>query len=164
MGGAGLTGSRCTAARCWQAPQCCVAHGRDYCSSVPSAAQCRNKQCGSLGFQQPSSRSLLPCHVLMCKDELLQQPLRFSHPLAAVPSGRSAPRMVAAHLGEFVMPAALRELDLSHVELADAVDGPAIVYDCWGLPLSFGQNNIHKVLACRVGATDVSRSCRGAIA
>ena len=54
------------------------------------------------------------------------------------------------------MPAALCELDLSHVELADTVYGPAIVHNCRGLPLSFGQHNVHKVLACRVGAADVT--------
>ena len=69
------------------------------------------------------------------------------------PSDRSA-SVVAAHLSELVMPAALCELDLPHVELADTVDGPAIVHNCRGLPLSFGQYNVHKILACRVGAAD----------
>ena len=51
--------------------------------------------------------------------------------------------------GELLVPALLRVLHCAHIELSNTVDGPTIVNYSWGLPLSFGQNNVHKVLACR---------------
>ena len=47
------------------------------------------------------------------------------------------------------MPTLLCKLDFPHVELPYTVDGPAIVNYCWCLPLSFGQNYVHKVLPSR---------------
>ena len=40
----------------------------------------------------------------------------------------------------------LRVFDLAHVEMANAADGILLVYDCGGLPLCLGKNNVNKVL------------------
>jgi hypothetical protein len=40
----------------------------------------------------------------------------------------------------------LTELDLAHIEVADASYCILLVHNCWRLPLSLGQNNINKVL------------------
>jgi len=47
------------------------------------------------------------------------------------------------------VPTLLCKLDLPHVKLSNTVDGPAIVNYRWCLPLSFGQDYVHKVLASR---------------
>ena len=47
------------------------------------------------------------------------------------------------------MPTLLRELHFTHIELSNTVDGPTIMDYGRGLSLSFGQNNVHKVFACR---------------
>ena len=47
------------------------------------------------------------------------------------------------------MPALLCVFHFTHIELSNTVDGPTIVNYSRGLSLSFGQDNVDKVLACR---------------
>lgn len=47
------------------------------------------------------------------------------------------------------MPTLLRELHFTHIELSNTVDGPTIMNYGRGLSLSFGQDNVDKVFACR---------------
>lgn len=53
-----------------------------------------------------------------------------------------------AYRRQLLMPALLRVLHFTHIELSNTVDGPTIVNYSRGLSLSFGQDNVHKVLAC----------------
>ncbi len=41
-----------------------------------------------------------------------------------------------------------KDMYLSHVELADAIDGPAIMHHCWSLPLCLRKDNVDEVLSC----------------
>ena len=57
--------------------------------------------------------------------------------------------MDVAYRGELLVPALLRVLHFAHIKLSNTVDGPTIVNYSWGLSLSFRQDNVHKIFACR---------------
>lgn len=59
------------------------------------------------------------------------------------------------HMRELLVEVLLRELDLAHVEAADAGDGISLVHDSRGLALGLAQDDVDEVLRLR------HHACRG---